>query len=239
MQNYPVDKRLLALFALLVVSSYGLLFLGAAAVDSLIREDGVIESVGTVGFLVAAIGFLLSWRRLRQRGESLTWFKQLAFVGLGLLLVFVAGEEISWGQRIFGFGTPEGLREINTQDEFNFHNLEVIQGSSLLNTDRLFTLFVLGFVVVVPVTAVIHPASGNWLNQLLPVVPWLLGLLFLLNYGVANAFRPLFADSLWYQSSYPLKHSVVELKEAVYGVLFALVGVYVFRLSGRANGGTK
>ena len=40
------------------------------------------------------------------------------------LLMFVfMGEEISWGQRILGFGTPEVLMEINHQQEFNLHNI--------------------------------------------------------------------------------------------------------------------
>ena len=44
-----------------------------------------------------------------------------------LALVFAAGEEISWGQRIFLFETPDYLREINLQDEFNLHNIEGLQ----------------------------------------------------------------------------------------------------------------
>lgn len=34
-----------------------------------------------------------------------------------------AGEEISWGQRILGFETPDALREVNRQDEFTLHNV--------------------------------------------------------------------------------------------------------------------
>lgn len=35
----------------------------------------------------------------------------------------VAGEEISWGQRLFGFPTPAQLQEINYQGEANLHNI--------------------------------------------------------------------------------------------------------------------
>ncbi len=41
----------------------------------------------------------------------------------GLALVFGAGEEISWGQRIFGFATPGFLQEVNSQGEFTVHNI--------------------------------------------------------------------------------------------------------------------
>ncbi|MCL2451890.1 hypothetical protein FWD20_03435 [Candidatus Saccharibacteria bacterium] len=40
-----------------------------------------------------------------------------------LILILMAGEEISWGQRIFGWSTPEFFLENNSQRETNFHNL--------------------------------------------------------------------------------------------------------------------
>lgn len=38
-------------------------------------------------------------------------------------MVVIVGEEISWGQRIFGFETPDWLKTKNLQKETNFHNL--------------------------------------------------------------------------------------------------------------------
>ena len=43
-------------------------------------------------------------------------------------MVFAAGEEISWGQRIFGFATPDFLLPLNHQKEFNVHNIISIDG---------------------------------------------------------------------------------------------------------------
>ena len=37
--------------------------------------------------------------------------------------MFAAGEEISWGQRIFDFETPDFLMHLNVQNEFNVHNI--------------------------------------------------------------------------------------------------------------------
>src|SRR5690606_26277451 len=45
----------------------------------------------------------------------------LAFVAL--LALFGAGEEISWGQRIFDIETPAALKARNAQEELNLHNL--------------------------------------------------------------------------------------------------------------------
>jgi len=48
---------------------------------------------------------------------------------LALAAFFVAGEEISWGQRIFGWGTPEALDAINHQGETNVHNIRWVQSA--------------------------------------------------------------------------------------------------------------
>jgi|CXWL01.1.fsa_nt_gi hypothetical protein len=45
----------------------------------------------------------------------------LFFMVLGIF--FVAMEEISWGQWVFGFETPEAIRSVNRQREMNIHNL--------------------------------------------------------------------------------------------------------------------
>jgi len=40
---------------------------------------------------------------------------------------FLTGEEISWGQRIFGWETPETLEELNRQGETTLHNIHGVQ----------------------------------------------------------------------------------------------------------------
>lgn len=37
--------------------------------------------------------------------------------------VYFAGEELSWGQHLFGWSTPEALGELNDQNETNLHNM--------------------------------------------------------------------------------------------------------------------
>jgi hypothetical protein len=49
---------------------------------------------------------------------------------LALLFFFGAGEEISWGQRIFGVQSSEFFTQNNAQGETNLHNL-VINGTKL------------------------------------------------------------------------------------------------------------
>jgi hypothetical protein len=44
---------------------------------------------------------------------------------LTLLCLFGAGEEISWGQRLFALETPDYLKDKNAQGELGIHNLVI------------------------------------------------------------------------------------------------------------------
>lgn len=83
------------------------------------EEDGLLEWLTVLGYLVAAIVFAgLAINSLRKR-EPVVWFLILLTLGC----IFVAGEEISWGQRLFGLKTPELLAEVNYQNELTLHNI--------------------------------------------------------------------------------------------------------------------
>ncbi len=81
------------------------------------REDYWVEYLTAVWFLLA--GFLLFGTAWRE--PSL--FRRGVYILGGMAMVFAAGEEISWGQRIFGFATPDFLLPLNQQQEFNVHNI--------------------------------------------------------------------------------------------------------------------
>lgn len=89
----------------------------------LANEDGLIEwgqVVLAVSLIVvyAAIAVTL-WRSGRR-----TWAALFGVAALGML--FISGEEISWGQRIFGWDTPDDLDDVNNQGETNLHNVGLI-----------------------------------------------------------------------------------------------------------------
>jgi len=56
---------------------------------------------------------------------------------MGSFSVVVMMEEISWGQRIFGWETSESFKELNTQDETNIHNAIFLKGMAV---EHIFTL---------------------------------------------------------------------------------------------------
>ena len=79
----------------------------------LIREDGLYESLGALASLAAGVTFLfLAFRRADDSSPPTAktpWRWWYAALGIGLVLMFV--EEISWGQRVLGFSTPEWLEK--------------------------------------------------------------------------------------------------------------------------------
>lgn len=84
---------------------------------SLITEDYWLEYASVVCWALASIIFLYAALKSKKRGEAIWWFVFMAFS------VFVAGEEISWGQRIMPIEYPYILKKYNIQGEPTLHNL--------------------------------------------------------------------------------------------------------------------
>lgn len=130
--------RLPAAFALAALAAVPAILYATSrpTLDRLTIEDGFIESIQALAFALG--GLLFVWRAVRRRGRDL-WSLLL---GLGLLMI--AGEEISWGQRLFGIETPAGLEARNVQGEFNLHNIEGLhQNVRALGLVVIVSLFVL------------------------------------------------------------------------------------------------
>ncbi|MDD3532272.1 MAG: hypothetical protein PHW57_02995 [Candidatus Shapirobacteria bacterium] len=90
----------------------------------LIQEDGLVEySQSFLYLLVGIFAILISGRFFKNKQKGLA----AIYLFFSLALVFVAGEEISWGQRIFGLDNPDFFAQHNTQEEISIHNLGPIQ----------------------------------------------------------------------------------------------------------------
>ena len=105
----------IAVFVIPYLSRFG----GKNADLYLYMENGWIE-VSTVIFLIIAIAlgalFLKS-----HNFSNYNWLRRW-FILLILGCIYFAGEEMSWGQHIFGWETPRGWLGINDQSETNLHN---------------------------------------------------------------------------------------------------------------------
>jgi len=96
------------------------LTLPVATMEKWHSENGGIEvahfAISAVAFLWAAYALAL-YIKEKNLGMSL-WFGIAA-----LCCLYVAGEEISWGQHFFGWISGDFWMEINDQGETNLHNI--------------------------------------------------------------------------------------------------------------------
>ncbi|PCJ19720.1 MAG: hypothetical protein COB04_05275 [Gammaproteobacteria bacterium] len=118
-------KHLIFLFPVVLF----LIFLGVKLISpafyvDLIKEDSFIEYLQAfIYFSASIITFLVVVRFFRNSKYS----HGVLYAVLSVGLLFIALEEISWGQRIFDIPNTEYFEEHNFQREISIHNLNTIQ----------------------------------------------------------------------------------------------------------------
>jgi len=93
----------------------------------LMAQENYPVELGTCAFsLLAGVQALLLARQLKRTRSPKLW--RAFYITFGILLIWVGLEEIDYGQWFFHWRTPEVLARINTQHEFNLHNIEGMGG---------------------------------------------------------------------------------------------------------------
>lgn len=153
-------------------------------------EDGPLESLTAVLFGLSAIGFVgVAARSDFLRGKAGRW-RYLPTVAWAVLMLVFMGEEISWGQRIAGFAPPEALSSINTQGEFNVHNLELLERVPG-GTYRLISVFMLLVGLGFPSVALSEWGRKAVQSLAFPVAPIGYAVLFAGAYLFGRFYYPL------------------------------------------------
>ena len=210
--------------AIYITLAFPVLALGNKIVVAMLPEDHYFENVGAISLFVTSILFYYCFRVARKSLEK-SWtslVKRFVYLGLALLFFFGAGEEISWGQRIFGIQTPQSLAQVNKQDELNLHNLTVMENSKFFTADRLFDIFWFLFGVLTPAIALLSPAFKQLAGKFIPIIYWGMSLLFLYNYLWAKLAKVLFKMAYTFDKL-SLTQAIQEIKESNYAVIFILV----------------
>lgn len=164
----------------------------------LTKEDGLIEYAAVIFYLSSA-GIMISLYFMSQiagRKYFLGFERNIIFLLTGILFVIFAGEEVSWGQRIFNFDTPEFWSRINRQGEVTLHNLnfwEALDKSGnqkdglirLFSSVALYTYLWFNLLIIIPILNRTWLKANRFFKKAgIPVVHMLYGILFLLNYLV-------------------------------------------------------
>ncbi len=151
--------------------------------QTVVIEDGLVETVSVVALVAASA--VCGYRLFRLRGERSPLF--LACVALlGALFIFGAGEEISWGQRIFGVESPEFFQKNNSQAETNLHNL--VLGGVRINKlvfGTILAIVVISYVLILPQLYKRVARVRAWVDALaIPVPRPMHALVYILAYAI-------------------------------------------------------
>ena len=87
-------------------------------------EGNFVENIQAIFLFFSIIFIFISAKIVKKKNIFLYYFLFIFCLGL----VYFFGEEISWGQHIFHWTSPDIFIEINNQNETNLHNI-----SNLLN----------------------------------------------------------------------------------------------------------
>ncbi|MEW6363188.1 MAG: hypothetical protein AB1714_00965 [Acidobacteriota bacterium] len=93
--------------------------------ERMIQEDHLVEYAQSAIYFLASMITACSVKRFFGSGRR---GAAVLYVLLAVGLMFVACEEISWGQRLFNLGAPELFRRNNYQQELTIHNMAPVQG---------------------------------------------------------------------------------------------------------------
>lgn len=194
-------SRSLALFANLLILGF-LGFSGwlenahPGAYYASAQEDQALEWASFWSFFAASLVFAIAALRQRRAAGALPWF----LAGLTVFCFFVAMEEISWAQRVFGHRPPEYFLAENYQQELNLHNL----ASRDLRV-WAFRGIVLGYGMLLPLLALIS-ASRRLLDRFAIIAP-------------PVALVPSMLAIFWLHLQYPWKFTG-EIAECALGFAF-------------------
>ncbi len=180
--------------------TFGLVALAVSLVDThaykkMINEDHFIEYASALSWFLAAVSLAVSLNIEHRRKHV----KRLFYLTLIAFFIVCGGEEISWGQRLFGFTPAEVVQKINKQHEINLHNI-----GSISVYANLFFLLTLCFFVGIPWFLKRYPILNNYLRYYnAPVFHpyartiYLVGLVFWVVIGIRFGTLGFSPFSLW------------------------------------------
>jgi hypothetical protein len=221
-------KLYILAIAIVIILSYSVyLFFSIEIVSNLGAEDHFFEWLTFMFFIAAAALFFLGYLKT----------KKLFLLILAIAMFFGAGEEISWGQRIFGFKTPESINEINVQHEFTLHNITLFQGvdsqgkpknglSRLFEINFLFRLFTMFFGIILPFCAYHFKfISLITMKVKLPIPPISIGIFFFLSWAIFWILHYLILQK---DSPQPYINAAGEIFESLESFILLIISLYFF-----------
>lgn len=147
------------------------------------KEDGMVEYGTAILLFCSSILLLFRFFKLYKYKKTL-W--KIGVLGMALVFFFGAGEEISWGQRIFNVQSSEYFIEHNAQGETNLHNL-VVDGKKVnkIVFSQLLTIVLVIYLLIFPFIYRKFKGFKNLVDSFaVPIVKWHQTIAFLVATGI-------------------------------------------------------
>ena len=106
------------IYCFVYVLPYGKFFLGISWFDWLRSEDGPLEWIQFIEYALSSLLSFVIFFKQKEKKE----INAIIWILIALFCFLIAGEEISWGERLTGIGISS-ISNLNVQGETNFHNL--------------------------------------------------------------------------------------------------------------------
>ena len=216
----------LYIYSIMTVFCVGILlctlFLNDRILSELIKENGLVESAGVVFYFFALFILVRVSLKRKEKLFPITW---------ALLCVIFIGEETSWFQHYFNYEVP-AIEQINVQNEFNIHNLEIFQGGKLtgsevnwaeafLKSQNLFRVGFFGYFLILPLLS-----RNRIVNALLERFDYRKpGSLFLSSLTIVFVVSFIFVP----EASSITKKALAETREMLYAFYILLYVIFYIR----------
>ena len=109
---------LLFIYCFVYIFPYGKIFIGISWFDWFRSEDGPLEWIQFIEYALSSFLAFFVFIKQKKKKDINTFIWLL----IALLSFLIAGEEISWAERLTGIGI-NSISNLNVQGETNFHNL--------------------------------------------------------------------------------------------------------------------
>ncbi len=178
--SHATLRTVLAVPAVIAALGVVAALIGKPAFKWVTEEDMAAEWLQVVCYAVA---WTLCWVLARAHGKAGRSLIATLYVFLACGLFFLIGEEVSWGQRMFGWLTPESLAAINGQDETTLHNIRGVQRVFVFaqmlvgGYGTILPLIFMRLVPPQPLRALVKSVVPHWslIPYFLPMFVWKVG----------------------------------------------------------------
>lgn len=174
--NLSPDIKVFTVLALVLLAMvYYLFYYDPVNYVRMIAEDQWGEYGTSVNYAIT--GILLLFLSFRAKKSS----QRVIYILIGILAILIAGEEISWGQRIISLPSSFSfIKENNLQGEVTLHNLKIVATvNSKLHSIAAYLILIWSFISII-LSLWMQSLKEKVLDIGLPILPLRLLPMFLL-----------------------------------------------------------